>query len=199
MVGRFVATSGEKRWPPVGNFVAASGENSMAIDMQRLQTDMRTSDGHRRARTSVARLAQPACARDHGSAVHGAVPDAAVRRTVRPGGACASCEARHHLRRSSVETVGNTRFPSAACTSSGVRRDGSTALLSCGENVSAPHIGPALVVARSLHLGAWLDSRLHRRIESAGGVGASRLRPSCKQLSRDSASVLADFARAASS
>jgi site-specific DNA recombinase len=31
-VGRFVATSGEKRWPPVGKFVAASGENSMAID-----------------------------------------------------------------------------------------------------------------------------------------------------------------------
>jgi hypothetical protein len=32
LVGRFVATSGEKRWPPVGKFVAASGENSMAID-----------------------------------------------------------------------------------------------------------------------------------------------------------------------
>jgi len=29
---RFVATSAEKRWPPVGKFVAASGENSMAID-----------------------------------------------------------------------------------------------------------------------------------------------------------------------
>ncbi len=25
LVGRFVATSGEKRWPPVGKFVAASG------------------------------------------------------------------------------------------------------------------------------------------------------------------------------
>ncbi len=32
MVGRFVATSGEKRWPPVGKFVAASGEKPMAID-----------------------------------------------------------------------------------------------------------------------------------------------------------------------
>jgi hypothetical protein len=32
LVGRFVATSGEKRWPPVGKFVAAVGENSMAID-----------------------------------------------------------------------------------------------------------------------------------------------------------------------
>jgi len=29
-----VATSGEKRWPPVGKFVAAVGENSMAIDMR---------------------------------------------------------------------------------------------------------------------------------------------------------------------
>jgi hypothetical protein len=28
-----MATSGEKRWPPVGNFVAASGEKPMAIDM----------------------------------------------------------------------------------------------------------------------------------------------------------------------
>jgi len=27
-----MATSGEKRWPPVGNFVAASGEKPMAID-----------------------------------------------------------------------------------------------------------------------------------------------------------------------
>jgi hypothetical protein len=27
-----MATTGEKRWPPVGNFVAAAGENSMAID-----------------------------------------------------------------------------------------------------------------------------------------------------------------------
>ena len=26
-----MATSGEKRWPPVGNFVAASGEKPMAI------------------------------------------------------------------------------------------------------------------------------------------------------------------------
>ena len=32
MVGRFVATSGEKRWPPVGKFVAVAGENLMAID-----------------------------------------------------------------------------------------------------------------------------------------------------------------------
>ena len=32
LVGRFVATNGEKRWPPVGKFVAASGEFSMAID-----------------------------------------------------------------------------------------------------------------------------------------------------------------------
>jgi hypothetical protein len=32
-VGRFVATSGEKRWPPVGKFVAVVGENLMAIDM----------------------------------------------------------------------------------------------------------------------------------------------------------------------
>jgi len=32
LVGRFVATSGEKTWPPVGKFVAAVGENSMAID-----------------------------------------------------------------------------------------------------------------------------------------------------------------------
>ncbi len=29
-----MATSGEKRWPPVGNFVAASGEKPMAIDTQ---------------------------------------------------------------------------------------------------------------------------------------------------------------------
>jgi hypothetical protein len=28
-----MATSGEKRWPPVGNFVAASGEKPMAIDI----------------------------------------------------------------------------------------------------------------------------------------------------------------------
>jgi hypothetical protein len=27
-----MATSGEKRWPPVGKFVAAVGENLMAID-----------------------------------------------------------------------------------------------------------------------------------------------------------------------
>jgi hypothetical protein len=27
-----MATSGEKRWPPVGNFVATSGEKPMAID-----------------------------------------------------------------------------------------------------------------------------------------------------------------------
>ncbi len=27
-----MATNGEKRWPPVGNFVAASGEKPMAID-----------------------------------------------------------------------------------------------------------------------------------------------------------------------
>jgi hypothetical protein len=27
-----MATSGEKRWPPVGNFVAVSGEKPMAID-----------------------------------------------------------------------------------------------------------------------------------------------------------------------
>jgi hypothetical protein len=27
-----VATSGEKKWPPVGKFVAAAGENLMAID-----------------------------------------------------------------------------------------------------------------------------------------------------------------------
>jgi hypothetical protein len=31
-VGKLVATSGEKRWPPVGKFVAAVGENLMAID-----------------------------------------------------------------------------------------------------------------------------------------------------------------------
>ena len=29
-----MATSGEKRWPPVGNFVATSGEKQMAIDIQ---------------------------------------------------------------------------------------------------------------------------------------------------------------------
>jgi len=29
---KFVATSGEKKWPPLGKFVAANGENSMAID-----------------------------------------------------------------------------------------------------------------------------------------------------------------------
>ena len=38
LVGRFVATSGEKRWPPVGKFVAAVGENSMAIDTTRGET-----------------------------------------------------------------------------------------------------------------------------------------------------------------
>jgi hypothetical protein len=27
-----MATTGEKRWPPVGNFVAAIGEKPMAID-----------------------------------------------------------------------------------------------------------------------------------------------------------------------
>jgi hypothetical protein len=27
-----MATSGEKGWPPVGNFVATSGEKPMAID-----------------------------------------------------------------------------------------------------------------------------------------------------------------------
>ena len=27
-----MATSGEKRWPPTGKFVAASGEKPMAID-----------------------------------------------------------------------------------------------------------------------------------------------------------------------
>jgi hypothetical protein len=27
-----MATSGEKRWPPAGNFVATSGEKRMAID-----------------------------------------------------------------------------------------------------------------------------------------------------------------------
>ena len=32
-----MATSGEKRWPPVGNFVAASGEKPMAIDIWRSQ------------------------------------------------------------------------------------------------------------------------------------------------------------------
>ena len=31
-----MATSGEKRWPPVGNFVAASGEKPMAIDTGKL-------------------------------------------------------------------------------------------------------------------------------------------------------------------
>ena len=29
-----MATSGEKRWPPVGNYVAASGEKPMAIDIR---------------------------------------------------------------------------------------------------------------------------------------------------------------------
>ena len=29
-----MATSGEKRWPPVGNFVATSGEKPMAIDIR---------------------------------------------------------------------------------------------------------------------------------------------------------------------
>ena len=29
-----MATSGEKRWPSLGNFVAASGENPMAIETQ---------------------------------------------------------------------------------------------------------------------------------------------------------------------
>ena len=28
-----MATSGEKRWPPVGNFVATRGEKPMAIDI----------------------------------------------------------------------------------------------------------------------------------------------------------------------
>jgi hypothetical protein len=27
-----MATTGEKRWPPVGNFVATGGEKQMAID-----------------------------------------------------------------------------------------------------------------------------------------------------------------------
>ena len=31
-----MATSGEKRWPPVGNFVATSGEKPMAIDNRNL-------------------------------------------------------------------------------------------------------------------------------------------------------------------
>ena len=46
LVGRFVATSGEKRWPPMGKFVAASGENSMAIDNA---TPRRRGANHRRA------------------------------------------------------------------------------------------------------------------------------------------------------
>jgi hypothetical protein len=37
-----MATSGEKRWPPVGNFVAASGEKPMAIDTR---TPARSSPG----------------------------------------------------------------------------------------------------------------------------------------------------------
>jgi hypothetical protein len=32
-----VAASGEKRWPPVGNFVATNGENSMAIDIRKAE------------------------------------------------------------------------------------------------------------------------------------------------------------------
>jgi hypothetical protein len=32
MVGIFMATSGEKRWPPVGSFMAAGAEKQMAID-----------------------------------------------------------------------------------------------------------------------------------------------------------------------
>jgi hypothetical protein len=53
-----MATSGEKRWPPVGNFVAASGEKPMAIDtglsdisgFERVLGAMRDAlDGHRRA------------------------------------------------------------------------------------------------------------------------------------------------------
>jgi hypothetical protein len=30
---RSMATTGEKRWPRVGNFVATGGEKQMAIDM----------------------------------------------------------------------------------------------------------------------------------------------------------------------
>jgi len=37
-----MATSGEKRWPPVGNFVATNGEKPMAIDRRRSSAE----DGH---------------------------------------------------------------------------------------------------------------------------------------------------------
>ena len=39
-----MATSGEKRWPPVGIFVATSGEKPMAID---------TEDGRRRSLVTI--------------------------------------------------------------------------------------------------------------------------------------------------
>jgi hypothetical protein len=39
--GHLMATGGEKRWPPVGNFVAASGEKPMAIDNIPLERSVR--------------------------------------------------------------------------------------------------------------------------------------------------------------
>ena len=40
-----MATSGEKRWPPMGNFVATTGEKPMAIDRQRRSSGSRRSYG----------------------------------------------------------------------------------------------------------------------------------------------------------
>jgi hypothetical protein len=40
-----VATSGEKTWPPVGKFVAASGEKPMAIDTRGVLTASRAHEG----------------------------------------------------------------------------------------------------------------------------------------------------------
>src|SRR6516225_7620714 len=37
--GHSMATTGEKRWPPAGNFVATTGEKPMAIDTGRLPRD----------------------------------------------------------------------------------------------------------------------------------------------------------------
>ena len=43
--GHLMATSGEKSWPPVGNFVAASGEKPMAIDKHNHGPSTRASTG----------------------------------------------------------------------------------------------------------------------------------------------------------
>ena len=54
-----MATNGEKRWPPLGKLVAASGENSMAIDNRTAWTvsivDVRTGAGRRFATSDQGR------------------------------------------------------------------------------------------------------------------------------------------------